>query len=72
MQLPDRLLTRKQVAECLGVQPQTIAMWACRGRDCPPSIKIGRAIRYRASDVAAWVEARQFYPGKRSCSPDDV
>lgn len=54
----ERLLTRRQVAEWLGVQPQTIAKWKWAGQDGPPSINIGRAVRYRQSDVEAWLWKR--------------
>jgi predicted DNA-binding transcriptional regulator AlpA len=58
--LEDRLLTRKQAAEILGFQPQTLARWKWEGReDRPPEVVVGRrAVRYRASDLAKWIEAR--------------
>lgn len=56
----DRLLTRKQAAEVLGFQPQTLARWKWEGRaDRPPEVVIGsRAIRYRASELSRWIAAR--------------
>lgn len=51
----ERLMTRKEVAKFLGVQPQTIARWKWAGQDSPPSITIGRSIRYRQSEVEAWL-----------------
>jgi len=55
----DRLLTRRQAAEVLGLQPQTLARWAWAGKeDRPPEVRIGdRAVRYRASDLATWIAA---------------
>jgi len=59
----DRLLTRKQVAEVLGVQPQTLARWKWQGReDRPPEVRIGRAVRYRASAVFRWIAERGENP----------
>lgn len=56
----DRLLTRKQAAEVLGFQPQTLARWKWEGReDRPPEVRVGRrAVRYRASDLAKWIARR--------------
>ena len=56
----DRLLTRKQAAEVLGFQPQTLARWKWEGReDRPPEVRVGRrAVRYRASDLANWIACR--------------
>ena len=55
----DRLLTRKQAAEVLGFQPQTLARWKWEGRsDRPPEVRVGRAVRYRASARARWIADR--------------
>lgn len=56
----DRLLTRKQAAEVLGFQPQTLARWKWEGReDRPPEVRVGsRAVRYRASELAKWIAER--------------
>jgi excisionase family DNA binding protein len=55
----DRLLTRKQAAEVLGFQPQTLARWAWEGRhDRPPEVRVGRAVRIRASALARWIAER--------------
>jgi len=51
----DRLLTRKQVAEFLGIQANTLARWKWAGKDGPPDVHVGRAIRYRASEVEKWI-----------------
>ena len=57
MHTPE-LLTRQQTAEILGIQPQTLAAWACVNgpeRDLPV-IKIGRLARYRREDIDAFIE----------------
>ncbi|GDX96178.1 hypothetical protein LBMAG47_18420 [Planctomycetia bacterium] len=55
----DRLLTRKQAAEVLGFQPQTLARWKWQGReDRPPEVRVGRAVRYRASELSQWIAER--------------
>lgn len=51
------MLTREQAARYLGLQVQTLSVWACRG--CGPKfVKLGRAVRYRKSDLDAYVESR--------------
>jgi len=50
-------LNTRQAAEFLGMQPQTLDAWRCRG--CGPRfVKLGRAVRYRRADLDAWVESR--------------
>jgi hypothetical protein len=55
----DRLLTRRQAAEVLGLRPETLASWTWKGKeDRPPEVRIGdRAVRYRASDLSKWISA---------------
>ena len=51
----DRLIDRSEVAELLGIAPQTLAVWAMTGKHLPV-IKIGRRVKYRESDVRAFIE----------------
>ena len=55
--LPD-LLTRKQVADYLGIAAGTLANWASAKRLHLPFVRVGRAIRYREADVAQFVAER--------------
>lgn len=48
-------LSREELAAMLGTKPQTLAMWACRGRG-PRFRKRGRRVVYHAGDVAAWLD----------------
>lgn len=58
----DRLLRPKEAAEFLKIAEQTLAVWRCRkkkGLPAPdlPFRKVGRrAVRYRLSDLKAFVE----------------
>ena len=54
----NELLTREEAAAYLGVHAQTLAMWASRGRYDLPMVKVGRAVRYRRSDLDAFLERR--------------
>jgi excisionase family DNA binding protein len=56
--IADKLLTRADAAEYLGFQPQTLALWASTGRHDLPLIHIGRSVRYRLSDLDAWLASR--------------
>ena len=58
--LEHKLYTTKEVAEALGLSEETLKVWRHAGKTDLPYIKIGRAVRYRYSDVTAFIEAR--YP----------
>jgi predicted DNA-binding transcriptional regulator AlpA len=49
---------RKDVAARIGVCESTLEKLAVTGGG-PPFIRIGRAVRYRWSDVETWLEARR-------------
>jgi predicted DNA-binding transcriptional regulator AlpA len=55
----ERLLTEKQTAEMLGVHHTTLATWRCKRRYTLPFVKLGtgRSVRYRLSDVQAFIAA---------------
>ncbi len=52
---PSELLTPRQVSEILGIKEQTLAVWRLLGRPLP-YCKIGRLVKYRRSDVLAFIE----------------
>lgn len=51
----ERLLTPAQLAEHLGVSVATIYQWRYRSEG-PPGFKVGGRVRYRRSDVDAWLD----------------
>jgi predicted site-specific integrase-resolvase len=51
----DTLLTRAEAAEVLKLREQTLANWAGTGKG-PPVVRIGRAVRYRLSDLTRYVD----------------
>ena len=57
MQEPDHLLTRDQAAARIGLAAATLAKLAVFGGG-PPMVKLGRSVRYRASDLDAWLGQR--------------
>lgn len=55
----ERLMTTKQVSAYLGVGVSTLVVYRAMG-DGPKYIKIlRRLVRYRKSDVDAWLEAQK-------------
>jgi predicted DNA-binding transcriptional regulator AlpA len=57
---PSPLLNEKQAAEFLGINPGTLGVWRCTRRynGGPRYLKIGRAVRYRLSDLEQFAESR--------------
>lgn len=51
-----KLLNQDQAAEVLGVSPRTLESWRYNGGG-PRFYKLGQAVRYRAEDLDAWIEA---------------
>jgi len=54
----DSLLDRKSAARYLRLAPGTLAVWDCTKRYDLKPIKIGRAVRYRRSDLDKFIEER--------------
>jgi len=54
----NNLLSGSQAAEFLGVTTGTLSVWRSTGRYSIPFIKIGRCVRYRLSDLEAWLISR--------------
>ena len=52
------LWTVAEVAEYLGVPVATIYAWRSRGA-CPPAFRVGRYLRFRSEEVAAWLDGRR-------------
>ena len=61
--IANDLVTRAQAAEYLGVQIQTLAVWACSGRYDLPVVRIGRCVRYRLRDLENFIERRTVRSG---------
>lgn len=47
----DHLIDTKTAARVLSISPGTLAVWRCIKRYDLPYVKIGRAVRYRLSDL---------------------
>lgn len=50
------LLTRKEAAQYLGVSSSTLANWASKKTFELPYFRVGKAVRYRKSDLDAFIQ----------------
>ncbi len=50
------LLTEDEAASLLKIQPATLATWRVRGHPHLPFVRVGRCVRYRRQDIAAFVD----------------
>lgn len=58
-QYPFRMhLSPADAAAFLGVSEQTLAVWRCTKRYPLPYVKVGRLVRYKTSDLQAFLELR--------------
>jgi excisionase family DNA binding protein len=57
--LPEKLLTTEEAAALLTVAPGSLEVWRSTGRYQIPFLKVGYKVRYRMSDLLAWLETRQ-------------
>lgn len=58
--IDSKLVSRREAAHYLGVAPQTLAVWACTQRYYLPLVKIGRHVKYRQSDLDAFIARNTF------------
>ena len=56
---PDGLMDPRSTAAFLGLSVLTLADMRCKGTG-PRFTKAGRLVRYRLSDVQAWLNGRTF------------
>ncbi len=52
----ERLLTPRELSELIALAQQTIYNRRAAGGNLPPSILLGRGVRFKASDVTRWME----------------
>ena len=64
MNVNDRLLRRRQVEEITGLSRSSIYR-LMRNGDFPLPVKVGpAAVRWKASDISAWLESRPRATGE--------
>jgi excisionase family DNA binding protein len=52
------LLPPQEVAHLLGITTGTLEVWRCTKRYSLKFVKVGRLVRYRRSDLSAFIESR--------------
>jgi excisionase family DNA binding protein len=55
----EQWLSVNEVAEIIGKTADTIYNARALGYPVPPAYKVGRRLRFKASEVAAWMEQRR-------------
>lgn len=60
----EQLYTPAQVSQTLGVSVKTLEKWRWERRNLP-YVKLGAAVRYRESDLEAWLSAHTVDPAPR-------
>ncbi|MDS0796973.1 helix-turn-helix domain-containing protein [Burkholderia pseudomultivorans] len=61
----DRLLDPKDLAALARLAVQTVYNRHSTGGNLPPCIKLGRLLRFRSSDVEAWLASQLSSPGQQ-------
>jgi len=59
----DPLLDEKQAADFLSMSPGMLSVWRATRRYDLPFVKVGRSVRYRLSDLQAFLDARTVSNG---------
>ena len=62
-QASKELLDDNAAAQVLDVKTGTLSVWRSTGRYELPFLKIGRKVRYRHSDLLAWLDKRSRNSG---------
>ena len=63
VQTPERLLTPKEVAEILSVSVAWVLDHSSRRRPFLPPIRLGKAVRFRRSDVEEFIQKCRLMKG---------
>ena len=60
IQANDKLMTQAEVKEITGLADSTLEQWRLKGKG-PKFIKLGRLVRYRTSDLQAYIAGLQGF-----------
>lgn len=66
---PESLLNEHDVARITGLSIASVRRWRLLSQG-PRYLKIGSAVRYRPTDVTAWLESRPTGGGSPIASPE--
>jgi excisionase family DNA binding protein len=59
----SELFSNLQAAIYLGITPRTLEVWRCVKRHEIPYLKVGRLVKYRKTDLDAWLKSRTINGG---------
>lgn len=63
MDMTEQFIGAEEAASVLGVKVETLSKWRATGKG-PQFYKIGRAPKYRATDLRAWMLKQVRQPGE--------
>lgn len=66
MELPKLLLTKGEIAECLGIAERTVTEWV--NDEDLPVIKIKGSVRFSPKAVQEWIDRRQELQASKTAS----
>ena len=58
----EKLFTPEALGATLSMSVQTVYNRRAQGLSLPPAIKLGRLLRFRESDIEAWIAAQTESP----------
>jgi len=62
MKISNKLITASDVKDQIGTSVNTLANWRSEGVG-PKYIKVGHMVKYRQSDIDAWLTSKTVTPG---------
>jgi hypothetical protein len=65
----QKMLSEEEVAQILGVKPNTLKDWRCRGSKSLKYVKSGKLVRYKERDLAQFIEKQTVDPTRTSQTP---
>jgi len=65
--MDSELLNTVEAAEFIRQRPRLLEAWRYRGEG-PPYIKTHHSVRYRKSDLVAWLDAKRIVPERDSAA----
>ena len=63
----EKMLSRKEAAEFLGLRENTLAIWAIKKRYDLPMYKVGKNIKYKITDLQKFQEGQSIH-GMLDCT----
>lgn len=67
--IEDKLLKTQEAAEILGLSQKTLRFYSSTGGGPLPVVRLGRAVRYRLSDINSLIAAGKTEPTMRKRGP---